>query len=146
MKKSAIFGFYGKSNTGKTTVIVDIIKLLSKKGFKIATVKISDKNIEIDAKGKDTWKFTDAGSKLVVLSSVNETDFILKQSKNSDEIINHINNLGDFDVIIIEGAKDKSIPKIRIGNIAVRENTVLTYNGDINKIVKIIEKDISRRN
>ena len=69
----AVFGIYGKSNSGKTRLIVEIIKRLTNEGFNIACVKISDKKINIDTKSKDTWKYAKAGSKLVVLSSKAET-------------------------------------------------------------------------
>ena len=67
MVNQTVFGFYGSSNTGKTTLIVNIIKNLTDEGFNVATVKITDKNISSDTKGKDTWKFSKAGSKIVVL-------------------------------------------------------------------------------
>ena len=80
MKNSVVFGFYGKSNTGKTSLIVKVIKRLTDEKFKVATVKITDKNIGIDTEGKDTWKHNQAGSKIVVLSSPIETGFIIKQN------------------------------------------------------------------
>jgi molybdopterin-guanine dinucleotide biosynthesis protein B len=66
MKKPAVIGFYGESKTGKTTLIIEIIKRLTNEGLKVATVKITDKNIGIDTEGKDTWKYSKAGSELVV--------------------------------------------------------------------------------
>ena len=39
----SIIGFYGESNTGKTALLVEIINLLSKEGFNVASIKISDK-------------------------------------------------------------------------------------------------------
>ena len=94
MKKPVVFGFYGESNTGKTSLIVKIIKKLKSGGYKVAAVKITDKKIGIDAKGKDTWKYNQAGSKLTALSSKIETDFLLNEKKDIDEIIRCINMLG----------------------------------------------------
>lgn len=141
----AVFGIYGKSDTGKTTLVVDIIKRLSNEGFRVASIKITDKKIEIDTKGKDTWKHGEAGSKLVVLSSVNETDFLLKQCEDISEIINQINHIGQYDLILVEGGNDKFIPKIRIGDIKERENTILTYSGDFEKLIEMIKNEILRR-
>jgi molybdopterin-guanine dinucleotide biosynthesis protein B len=140
-----IYGIYGESKTGKTTLILDIIKRISKKGLNVAAVKISDKKIEIDSKGKDTWRYAEAGSKLVVLSSLNETDFLLKQPKDISQIIYQINQLGKYDLILVEGANDKIIPKIRVGNIDKRENTIFTYSGNFKKLIEIINKEIERR-
>jgi len=144
MKHPTVFGFYGKTDTGKTTLIVDIIKHLTDEGFNVATVKITDKDISIDAEGKDTWKHSRAGSKLTILSSSTETDFLIKQNKKIDEIINHITDLGEYDIILVEGINDKNTPKIRLGNIKERYNTILTYKGDFKGLVEIMKKEVSR--
>mgnify|MGYP000672155571 CR=1 FL=1 len=49
----------------------------------------------------------------------------------------------DIDVILVEGVNDISTEKIRFGDIPIRENTVLTYNGDKEKILKLIVDKIS---
>lgn len=143
--KATVIGIYGKSNTGKTTLIVEIIKKLSNEGFNVASIKQSDKTIEIDSKRKDTWKHGKAGAKLVVLSSTNETDFLFKEKKEISKIIDITSKTGNYDLILIEGANDKFIPKIRIGNIKKRENTILNYSGNFEKLIEIIKKEISRR-
>ena len=111
----------------------------------IATVKITDKKISFDTKGKDTWKHSKAGSKLVVLSSPVETDFLFKQNKSMGEILDYINMLDAYDIVIVEGAHDKKIPKIRLGNIKERENTMFTYKRDFNELMNIIKNKILRR-
>lgn len=141
----AVIGIYGKSDTGKTTLVVDIIKRLFNEGFKVASIKITDKKIEIDSKGKDTWKHGEAGAKLVVLSTPNETDFLLKRPKDVSEIVNQINQIGKYDLILVEGANNKLFPKIRIGNIKERENTILTYSGNFEKLIEMIKNEVIRR-
>ena len=122
--------------------IIDIIKHLSNEGFKIATIKISDKKFGIDTIGKDTWKHGEAGASLVVLSTSIETDFLLKRFEDILVIIDIINKLGKYDLIIVEGANDKYTPKIRIGDIEKRDNTIFTYSGDFNEIIELIKTKI----
>ncbi len=142
--KPVIFGIYGRSNTGKTTLIKGIIKKLSEEGFKIASIKISDKKIDIDTEGKDSFEHAQAGSKLVVISSREETDFLIKEKKEIKTIIHQICNIGKYDLILIEGAKDKFISKIRLGDIKQRENTILTYSGNFKELIELIKKEILR--
>jgi molybdopterin-guanine dinucleotide biosynthesis protein B len=146
MKSPSIIGFYGESNTGKTTLIVDIIDRLSTEGFNVASVKISDKEITIDSEGKDTWKHSKAGSQLVVFSSESETDFLFKQKLTNDEILNRIKHLGNYDIIIVEGANDENIPKIRIGELDERKNTIMTYDNDFEKLINFIKIEFLGRN
>lgn len=142
MKHPVVFGFYGESNTGKTSLIEKIINQLTAEGYKMATVKITDKKIGVDSKGKDTWRHGEVGSKLVVLSSPIETDFLFKNKQNLDEILQHINEFGEYDLVIVEGANDKLTRKIRIGNISERENTIMTYDGDFKGIINTIKNEM----
>jgi molybdopterin-guanine dinucleotide biosynthesis protein B len=143
MKNPAVFGFYGESDSGKTSLIEKLIERLTNDGYKIVTVKITDKNISIDTEGKDTWKHSQAGSKLVVFSSPLETDYLVKKNQNINEILQNITHLGEFDVMLVEGANDKTTPKIRIGNISERDNTIFTYKGDFEELVNIIKNNIN---
>jgi len=142
MKKPAIIGFYGESNTGKTTLLADLIKQLKSESYNVATVKITDKNISIDKEGKDTWKHAEAGSRLVVFKTPIETDYIVKQSQTEKEIVDQIEQIGTYDIILIEGSKEKEIPKIRIGNIDERENTIFTYSNDFQKLMDFIKEQM----
>ena len=145
MKDAIVFGLYGASDSGKTSLIVKIIKKLTDEGFKVATVKITDKKIGMDTRGKDTWKYSKAGSKLVVLSTPIETSFIVKEKKDLDTIIKNICTLGSYDIILVEGANTANIPKIRLGDIKERKNTIFTYDEDYNRLYKMIKNEIIRR-
>lgn len=138
-------GIYGKSNTGKTTLIVNIIKQLKKEGLNVATIKITDKNIGMDTNEKDTWKYNKAGSELVVFSSPIETDFLHLKGIETNNILDYIEKFGEYDLVIIEGARDKNIPKIRLGDITERENTKITYDGDFKSLIVMIKNEIIRR-
>lgn len=142
MKKPKILGFYGESKSGKTTLITKLIKHLSADDLNVATVKITDKNIKLDSKGKDTCKHSEAGSNLVVLSSANETDYLVKKKQTINDIIKNMLNIGHFDIILIEGANDKETPKIRLGKIKQRVNTVFTYDGDFEKLLDFVKNQI----
>jgi len=50
----------------------------------------------------------------------------------------YIKDFIHVDVILAEGANHSSIPKIRFGDTPIRENTILTYNGDTEKILGLI--------
>ena len=145
MTNQPVIGFYGSSDTGKTTIIVKLVKRLIKEGFKVATIKKTDKKIGIDVKGKDTWKHSQAGAKLVVLSSPSETDFIIKKYMKTKDIIRGISELGFYDIVLVEGASDPSIPKIKLGNIKERENTIGHFDNNRDEISKLIKKEIDKK-
>ena len=139
-------GFYGESNSGKTTLIEGIIKDLSKEGFKIASIKITDKEISIDKEGKDTNRFMKAGSNLVVLSSKLETDFMINYQLKTSDIIGKIEIIDSFDLILVEGANDEVIPKIRVGKgRTTRKNTIFTYDENYDKLINFIKNMLNNR-
>lgn len=143
--KPYIIGFYGYSNTGKTTVIIDLIKKLTDANYNVATIKFSDKKINFDSKGKDTYKHAQVDANPIVLSSLSETDFIIKKKMELKDIIIYLTTFKKLDIIIIEGAKDPDIPKIRLGDIQKRENTILDYKDDFKCLYQFIEEKIKNR-
>ena len=142
---SYVIGFYGYSNTGKTTVIVNLIKRLTETKFKVATIKHSDKKISFDTQKKDTYKHAQVGANPIVLSSLSETDFIIKKKLSMEDIIKYLEIIENVDIIIVEGAKDPGIPKVRIGSIKKRENTILDYTGDFEELYEFIEEKIKNK-
>ncbi len=144
MSSPVVFGIYGKSDSGKTTLVVQLVKQLIQGGYRIATVKRTNKGISMDTKKKDTWRHHDAGASLVVFSSSCETDFLLHEQMDSAGIIRRISDLKDIDVVIIEGADDPAIPKIQIGTGRKRSNTIANYDGNAQEILTLIKKEIQK--
>lgn len=145
MKKPVIIGFYGFSNSGKTTLISKLINYFSEKEFNVATIKQTNKQYSIDTVGSDTWKHAEAGAKLCCFQTAVETSFIVKNQLEIKEIIRVISELGSYNLIFIEGARDDFIQKIRLNDTTpLRKQTLLTYNGDINMVIDIIEEKLRK--
>ncbi|ENN96174.1 molybdopterin-guanine dinucleotide biosynthesis protein MobB [Methanocaldococcus villosus KIN24-T80] len=138
-----VIGVIGYKNSGKTKLIEDIISNWDKK---IAVIKhtIDD----IDLKGKDSYRFRDAGAKISIISSDKETVFFLNKL-NLDEILGILMGY-DIDFVIIEGFKDElkklNIPKIVLlkngDDKLIDEQTAYVIKGDYNidEVIKIIEE------
>jgi len=47
--------------------------------------------------------------------------------------------------VLLEGASDPNISKIRLGNTEERENTIYHYNDDFEEVVKLIKKRINEK-
>jgi len=59
----------GKSGSGKTTLIEKLIPELSHRGYRIGTIKHAAHRIDMDKKGKDSWRHRQAGAHTVVVAS-----------------------------------------------------------------------------
>ncbi len=109
MKNLAV-AFSGPSNSGKTTLIVKVAKIL-KKEYEVSIIKHdpSDK-ATFDKEGKDSWKFTQTGAEVVVMSHTRTTYFSQKQKT----LHQTIEILGEFDFLLVEGLKTLSLPRISV--------------------------------
>ena len=74
--KVPIVTFIGKSNSGKTTLLVKVIPELKKRGYRIASIKHTHHNVTIDKEGKDSWRHREAGSEIVGLLSGNTLSMV----------------------------------------------------------------------
>lgn len=109
-----VFSIVGKnSNTGKTTVLCNIIEELKARGYRVATIKHDVHGFDIDHPGKDTWKHGQAGSDIVMISSPKKFAMIEKVQVEYtlDEVIQKIDNV---DIIITEGYKRENKPKLEV--------------------------------
>jgi molybdopterin-guanine dinucleotide biosynthesis protein B len=145
MSIPTVFGIYGNSDTGKTTLIEHLVSLLIREGYKVATIKQTKKAISLDTMNKDTWRHHDAGAGLVVFSSHCETDFLLYKALSTSEIIRRISYFGCYDLILVEGANDSNIPKIQLGAGKKRNNTIASYDGNVKEILTLIKKELKKK-
>ena len=55
------------SNSGKTTLIEKVVRILKERGLRVAVIKHASKGFDIDRPGKDSWRFREAGADAVML-------------------------------------------------------------------------------
>ena len=141
-----VLGVYGTSNSGKTTLFIELVSWITSKGFKVATIKKTNKAIQLDTPGKDTYQHGKAGASISVFSSEIETTGIIQKRISEIEIIDYLKRLDKFEVIIIEGSNGKDVDKIRMdSHCQLRENTIFTYNKDSEKIKEYLTNEIEKR-
>ena len=110
-KKRLVVAFSGPSNSGKTTAIVKVASILNDSGFKVCIVKHDPKDKAIfDREGKDSFKFSQTGADVAVVSP-NKTTLFKKSTSTIDEIIDLFQ---DFDYLLVEGLKTLDLPRISI--------------------------------
>ncbi len=103
MKKSKILSVISmEANTGKTTFIEGIIPELTKRGYRIMTLKYSCHDFDIDQEGTDSYKHFDSGAQRTVIVGPNKCAVIEKTNhhKNLYEIADQYD---DVDLIVTEG-------------------------------------------
>ena len=117
-----IIQIVGRSNSGKTAFIRQLIPKLKKLG-RVAVIKhLGDHEYHLEA-GKDTTDFFDAGAEISVGIDAHKSVAAIR--KNSlDTVLRLLFDQG-MDFAVIEGFKQLSFPKIVIGNLET-DRCVLT--------------------
>lgn len=140
-EKIPSFAVVGKSESGKTELICDLIKGLKKRDYNVASVKHTRGDFTVDSEEKDTWRHSKAGADLVVFSTPNESDFLLKRSLDLDKLISRIERFEDYDLVLIEGMKEENIPKISVDE-EFKDESIIHYEGDLEPIFEKIDREI----
>lgn len=109
-----IISIVGKSESGKTTLLEKLIIELKQRGYKVAVIKHTSEDIELDTEGKDTWRFSQIGSDVVAISSGKELALMkkLERDLSPQELSRFI--VWDYDIILTEGFKRSGTVKIEV--------------------------------
>ncbi len=138
-----ILCIYGESKTGKTTLISRLIGELKKKGYEVGAVKnIHIEGFTIDTEGKDTWEHTHSGAQVVVARSGDEVAFLVNHSMPPSEVISVIESVAELDIVLVEGYWEDDSPKIVLGDIKRKPNTVYRYEDNFDEILEFAVREI----
>lgn len=131
-----VISVVGKSNSGKTTFVEKLLPSLVSRGYTVGTIKHhSHQDFEFDVKGKDSWRHKQAGAYQIIVSSPNK--LALVRNSESDLSVTEIRSkyFHNLDLIVTEGYKRESFPKIEIFRKGVHD-TMLCENDD--KLIALI--------
>ncbi|RZD17656.1 MAG: molybdopterin-guanine dinucleotide biosynthesis protein B [Candidatus Acididesulfobacter diazotrophicus] len=144
-RKPFAVSFIAKSGTGKTTLIEKLIKIFAGKKYKVSSIKHTDHKFEADIKGKDSWIHKHAGAfstmllsddSMAFFSDIKKPDaFDVHNNIDSGRNINTIDSLINkffygSDILIVEGFKDVSIPKVELFRKELNPELQLKYADD----------------
>ena len=132
----------GYSNSGKTTFITKLIPRLKQKGYKVGTIKHNAHKFEIDKPGKDSWRHKEAGAETVILSSQEKVAMIKKVEEEIlvEELVEKYID-SRLDLVIVEGYKTGSTPKIEIFRPDLYDQPALAKDKLLTRIVNKEEKE-----
>ena len=110
MHKRVAVAFTGPSNSGKTTLVQKVAKVLIQER-KVAIIKNDPKDkAQFDVEGKDSYKFSQTGAEVVVTSPT-RTTYFSQREKSLNDIVEMIH---DFDILLVEGLKTLPLPRIAV--------------------------------
>lgn len=160
-----VVGFVAPSGTGKTQLVKALIAQLKSDGYRVAVIKHSHHDFEIDHPGKDSYELRKSGAAQMLIASRHRWAMISESENPAHEVeLNSLIQQLDqtaLDIILVEGFKFEHFAKIELYReavcarkkpmyltdpdiIAVATDTGLTDKNDItaldiNNIAQILE-------
>ena len=147
LKLPVIFAVSGYKNSGKTWLIAELINEFIKNGFTVGVIKHDGHDSIAEAEGTDTHKYAAAGAQVTAVYSDSKYVISGKESPSPEALIEYMKGQENPpQIIILEGFKSSSYPKIVLGSEGefppVDESTViLKINGrcDANEVAEICD-------
>jgi len=109
-----IVSIVGKTKSGKTTLMEELIRELKSRGYRVGTIKHAPQGMTFDEPDKDSWRHIQAGSEATAINSPDKVVLIKPVTKalTLDEMARLFGE--DCDIILTEGFKQGDAPKIEV--------------------------------
>ena len=109
-----VFIFVGHSGSGKTTLIEKLLRELSGRGLRVATIKHAHHKVVLDTPGKDSWRYKQAGAAMSMLVTSNELQLVADavDRREPEQLAQRF--LGEADLVLAEGFSHAPGVKIEV--------------------------------
>lgn len=122
-----VFGVTGWKNSGKTTLVEALVRELTGRGRKVATVKHAHHDFDIDKEGTDSFRHRQAGAKEVAIVSDRRWALMHELGEEGEPTLEDIlSRLSPADLVLVEGYKRGTHRKIETRRIEAKDGSPLT--------------------
>lgn len=112
-----VIGFAAFSGTGKTTLLRQVLPLLTGDGLRVGMIKHAHHSFDVDTPGKDSHELRQAGASRMLVASRQRwalmTETPGQNEPHLDSLLTELNQR-DLDVILVEGFKHERFAKIEV--------------------------------
>jgi molybdopterin-guanine dinucleotide biosynthesis protein B len=109
-----VISIVGHSGAGKTTLVEKLIRELSSRGVRVATIKHAHHKVVLDTPGKDSYRYKDAGAVMSMLVTTNELQVVADATDRREPEQLAQRFLGEADLVLAEGFSLCATPKIEV--------------------------------
>lgn len=107
----------GRKNSGKTTLMVAVVAELTRRGYRVATIKHGHHDFESDQPGRDSWRhFNQGGAEASIMCGTGKVALTMRIPGEPDPetLIRELCSGRGYDLVLIEGWKQGALPKIEV--------------------------------
>ena len=122
---SPAVSFVGRHNSGKTTLVTQVIAALVARGLDVGSVKHhGHKGFDVDVPGKDSWRHHEAGANEVAICSPDKFALIRHLEEEQMGVAEIVNLMRPHDIVVVEGYRNDGLPAVEIMRMANERDAV----------------------
>ena len=127
MASTRIISVIGRKNSGKTTLTVALAAELVRRGHRVMTIKHGDHPADVDRQGTDSWRhFHEGRAERVLLASPDMRVLFERSPDDYDPLALARRYMEGADIVLVEGFKRASLPKVEVFRTAVAASPLYT--------------------
>jgi len=109
-----VISIVGHSGSGKTTLVEKLVRELSDRGLKIATIKHAHHKVELDTPGKDSYRYKAAGAAMSMLLTRDALQLVADaiDEREPEQLARRF--MGEADLVLAEGFSHAPGAKIEV--------------------------------
>ena len=134
-------GFVGRHNSGKTTLLLAVLPLLSARGLRVGYLKHAHAGFDIDRPEKDSYRVRRSGVAQTIVTGGGQTAVIDDAGEAPLQAVIARYVRDDLDVLVVEGFKAEPLPKIEVARAAI--STELLCGADRNLVATVTDFPVS---
>jgi molybdopterin-guanine dinucleotide biosynthesis protein B len=109
-----VFSIVGHSGSGKTTLVEKLIRELTSRGIKVATIKHAHHQVQLDTPGKDSHRYKAAGAAMSMLVTGDQLQLVADVTESKAPEVLAQRFLGEVDIVLAEGFSLDAGAKIEV--------------------------------
>lgn len=130
----------GRKNSGKTTLIEELVRELAARGLRVGTIKHTHHHHELDVPGKDSHRHRQAGAAVVGILAPGmhaifwPTDDFQPKEDRYAAMLSRFEGLA-VDLVLVEGDTQTSAPKIEVWRAETRATPLVAEGVQVAALV-----------
>jgi len=140
LNEPPVVSVVGWSNSGKTTFMVQLVRELKWRGYRVGTVKHHHGDMQFDKPGKDTWQYARAGADIISLAG--QSGYWVYKKIENPGLSEILGLMKEMDIVITEGFKSEKTPKIEVRRYGQTSKPAV-YSGEL---LALVDEDADEDN
>lgn len=128
----------GRKNSGKTTLVCELVREFTSRGIRVATVKHTHHHHELDTPGKDSHLHREAGAAAVGILSPQMTAMFVPSDRElrGERRYEQFESLfSDSRLILVEGDLQSTAPRVEVWRSVVSEEPYAAKDSAISAVI-----------